>query len=99
MQNLTIKQIFSIFYHHETIVSCEHMHRVHRAKKLLGIEKQKCIEDDSSKTYLLIIKPGEYVMVKRETRRKNESPYHGPLEVLNFSDVNSTIKINGKQYV
>ena len=57
--------------------------------------KSKILYDrDKSNTHFNI---GDLVLVKLETRKKNQAPYHGPYEIIRINNVNSVILINGKE--
>lgn len=63
------------------------------ARKLIKIVKDKRMLDSHNKANKIELKVGDWVLVGLESRRKNESPYHGPYEIVDIDDLNVYIKI------
>lgn len=69
------------------------------ARNIIEQTKIKRSLNSLSNTNRIDIKIGDLVLVKKENRRKNESPYHGPYEVINIENLNVTIRINNKEKI
>ena len=69
------------------------------AKKLINIakEKSKLIYDKSINISDFDI--GDLVLIKLESRKKNQSPYHGPYEIIKRMGVNSTLNVNNVEKI
>ena len=67
------------------------------AKKYINMakEKSKIIYDKNILNNNFNI--GDLVLVKYESRKKNQSPYHGPYEIIRKENVNSYLNINDKE--
>ena len=63
------------------------------AKNLIEkIKKDRQLES-YKKTNSIELVIGDLVLVKLESRRKNEAPYHGPYEIVDIDDLNVSMKI------
>lgn len=72
---------------------------IQNARNIIEKVKQNRQLDSNKKTNSIEIEIGDLVLVKVENRRKNESPYIGPYEVIDIDNPNVTIskkKINAK---
>ena len=56
------------------------------------IKKDRQLES-YKKTNSIELMIGDLVLVKLESRKKNEAPYHGPYEIVDIDDLNVSIKI------
>lgn len=64
---------------------------IQNARNIIEKVKQNRQLDSNKKTNSIEIEIGDLVLVKVENRRKNESPYIGPYEVIDIDNPNVTI--------
>lgn len=63
------------------------------ARKLIEIVKDRRMLDSHNNANKIKLEVGDWVLVRLESRKKNESPYHGPYEIVDIDDLNVYIKI------
>lgn len=69
------------------------------AKKLIDIAKQKSKEMYDKNTNISNFNTGDLVLIKLESRKKNQSPYKGPYKILKRLGMNSLLKIDNLEKI
>lgn len=71
-------------------------HAIEKTRKIINNVKNKRKIDYDKYTNISNLKIGDLVLVRLESRKKSQSPYHGPYRIIETDDVNSIIEIKGE---
>lgn len=100
---LNISQKFSANYHHLSLGQIYNIenyaneertcmkHAIEKAKQIIKSEKINRFNKNSEQTISNTLSVGDRVLIRSESRCKQERPYKGPYKVSNVSDNNITV--------
>lgn len=71
-------------------------HSITKAKEQLQITKQKTKTHYDKHTNIENLEVGDLVFIRLESRKKSQSPYHGPYKIIERKGINSILDVRGK---